>query len=155
SKNEECHRFGIWGHKKGTEITYCGLHSMQHRGQDGAGIVVNNGEELKVHKDMDLEDDVCKCDDLEEFTGTSAVGHVWNATDETGVINNVQTITFHSLERSTEIAHNGNIMNADKLRRDLEQEGSILQSSSDTEVLAHLIRKNGHLPMEEAIVAGL
>src|SRR5699024_5573245 len=53
------------------------------------------------------------------------------------------------------IAHNGNIMNADKLRRDLEQEGSILQSSSDTEVLAHLIRKNGHLPMEEAIVAGL
>src|SRR5699024_10538040 len=55
----------------------------------------------------------------------------------------------------TAIAHNGNIMNADKLRRDLEQEGSILQSSSDTEVLAHLIRKNGHLPMEEAIVAGL
>src|SRR5699024_12757732 len=60
-----------------------------------------------------------------------------------------------SVEGSTAIAHNGNIMNADKLRRDLQQEGSILQSSSDTEVLAHLIRKNGHLPIEEAIVAGI
>lgn len=147
--------FGIWGHKKATEITYYGLHSMQHRGQDGAGIVVNNGEELKVHKDMGLVNDVFKSVDFEDFSGTSAVGHVRNATQDTGVINNVQPLAFHSLEGSTAIAHNGNIMNADKLRRDLEQEGSILQSSSDTEVLAHLIRKNGHLPMEEAIVAGL
>src|SRR5699024_5390379 len=74
---------------------------------------------------------------------------------DTGVINNVQPLAFHSLEGSTAIAHNGNIMNADKLRRDLEQEGSILQSSSDTEVRAHLSRKKGHLPMEEAMVAVL
>ncbi|HLR23823.1 MAG TPA: amidophosphoribosyltransferase, partial [Pseudogracilibacillus sp.] len=90
--------FGIWGHKKATEITYYGLHSMQHRGQDGAGIVVNNGEELKVHKDMGLVNDVFKSVDFEDFTGTSAVGHVRNATQDTGVINNVQPLAFHSLE---------------------------------------------------------
>lgn len=147
--------FGIWGHEKATEITYYGLHSMQHRGQDGAGIVVNNGEELKAHKETGLVNDVFKSVDFTEFPGKSAVGHVRNATQDEGVQNNVQPLVFHSLEGSTAIAHNGSIMNADKIRRNLEQEGSILQSTSDTEVLAHLIRKNGHLPMEEAIIAGL
>src|SRR5699024_6021009 len=109
--------FGIWGHKKETEITYNGLHSMQHRGQIGEGIVVNIGEDLKVHKDMCLVNDVYISVYFEDFTGTWAVGHVRNATQDTGVINNVQPLSFHSLESSTAIAHNGNIMNADKLRR--------------------------------------
>src|SRR5699024_10718685 len=155
SKNELCHMFGLWRHKKATESTYYGLHSMHHRGQDGPGIVRDNGEELKVHKDVGVGRNVVKSDDLVDHTGSSSSEDRRDATQDTGVINNDHPLAFHSLGRSTAIAHNGNVMNADKLRRDLEQEGSVLQSSSDTEVLAHLIRKNGHWPMEEAIVAGL
>lgn len=147
--------FGIWGHKKAAEITYYGLHSMQHRGQDGAGIVVNNGERLKVHKDVGLVNDVFKRVNFDDFPGYAAIGHVRNATQDDGVFDNVQPLVFRSLEGSTAIAHNGKIMNAGKIRRNLEEEGSILQTTSDTEVLAHLIRKNGKLTMEDAIVAGL
>src|SRR5699024_10746628 len=87
--------------------------------------------------------------------GVKKLCHLSNATKYNDISNIVHHLAIHSMEGRTAIAHNGNIMNADKLRHDLEQEGSILQSSSDTEVLAQLIRKNGHLPMEEAIVAGL
>lgn len=147
--------FGIWGHQKATEITYYGLHAMQHRGQDGAGIVVSNGNRLKVHKDIGLVNDVFKQVKFSDFPGHAAIGHVRNSTQDDGVFDNVQPLVFRSLEGSTAIAHNGRIMNAQKIRRNLEEEGSILQTTSDTEVIAHLIRKNGHLPMEEAIVAGL
>ena len=147
--------FGIWGYEKATELTYYGMHAMQHRGQDGAGIVVSDGSKLKAHKDIGLVNDVFERVDFSDFQGTAAIGHVRNATQDDGEFDNVQPLVFHSLEGSTAIAHNGNIMNAEEIRRELEREGSILQTTSDTEVLAHLIRKNGHLPMEDAIIEGL
>src|SRR5690606_2854215 len=148
--------FGIWGHDKAAEITYYGLHAMQHRGQDGAGIVVNNGNQLKLHKDIGLVNDVFKRVDFQDFPGNAAIGHVRNATQDDGVFENVQPLMFRSLTGSTAIAHNGRIMNAEKIRSSLESGGSIFQTTSDTEVLAHLMKKNnGDTTTEEAIIAAL
>ena len=147
--------FGIWGHEKAAEITYYGLHAMQHRGQDGAGIVVNDGEQLKVHKDVGLVNDVFKRYSFADNPSHAAIGHIRNATQDDGVFENVQPLVFRSLSGSTAIAHNGKILNADAIRQELEHTGSILQTTSDTEVLAHLMRKNGHETTEDAIIAGL
>lgn len=147
--------FGIWGHEKAAEITYYGLHAMQHRGQDGAGIVVSDGEKLYVHKDVGLVNDVFKRMNFEDFPGHAAIGHIRNATQDDGVFDNVQPLVFRSLSGSTAIAHNGKIMNADTIRRELEESGSILQTTSDTEVLAHLMRKKEQETTEEAIIASL
>ena len=147
--------FGIWGHEKAAEITYYGLHAMQHRGQDGAGIVVSDGEKLHVHKDVGLVNDVFKRMNFEDFPGHAAIGHIRNATQDDGVFDNVQPLVFRSLSGSTAIAHNGKILNADTIRRELEESGSILQTTSDTEVLAHLMRKKEQETTEEAIIASL
>ncbi|MFB4168597.1 amidophosphoribosyltransferase [Virgibacillus sp. JSM 102003] len=153
--NEECGVFGIWGHEKAAELTYYGLHSMQHRGQEGAGIVVNDGMELKAHKGLGLVNDVFKHANFSELTGSVAVGHVRYSTQGGKGLENVQPLLFRSQTGSMALAHNGNLMNEQKLRGELEDEGSILQTSSDTEVLAHLIRRNGMETNEESISSAL
>src|SRR5690625_7352023 len=80
--------FGIWGHPKAAEITYYGLHAMQHRGQDGAGIVVSDGEQLKLHKDIGLVNDVFKRVEFDRLNGFAAIGHVRNATQDDGNFDN-------------------------------------------------------------------
>ena len=147
--------FGVWGHEKAAEITYYGLHAMQHRGQDGAGIVVTDGEKLKLHKDVGLVNDVFKRFDFSKYPGRGAIGHVRNATQDDGNFDNVQPFMFRTLEGSTAIAHNGELVNSKSLRQRLEESGSILQTTSDTELLAHLMKKNGQKTTEEAIIAGL
>ncbi len=147
--------FGVWGHDKAAEITYYGLHAMQHRGQDGAGVVVTNGEKLQLHKDTGLVNDVFKRFDFSKYPGRGAVGHVRNATQDDGTFDNVQPFVFRTLEGSTAIAHSGELVNAKTLRKELEESGSILQTTSDTEILAHLMKKNGEKTTEEAILSGL
>ncbi|SHF82285.1 amidophosphoribosyltransferase [Ornithinibacillus halophilus] len=140
--NEECGVFGIWGHEKAAEITYYGLHSLQHRGQEGAGVVTTDGEQLKLHKGQGLVNDVFKRVDFSKLSGHAAIGHVRYATQGDRTIDNVQPLLFHSQTGSVALAHNGNIMNAYALRGELERGGSILQTSSDTEVLAHLLKRS-------------
>jgi len=147
--------FGIWGHQKAAEITYYGLHALQHRGQDGAGMVINNGETLQTHKDIGLVNDVFKQEDFSNLTGYAAIGHVFHATEKNYHIENVQPLVFHSQTGSMEIAHNGNIMNAYELRGQLENEGSILQTTTDTELLAHLIKRNGNKTSVQSIAHAL
>ncbi len=147
--------FGIWGHDKAAEITYYGLHSMQHRGQDGAGIVVNHEGDLKLHKDVGLVNDVFKRVNFSEFPGRAAIGHVRNATQDDGTFNNVQPLVFRSLNNSVAIAHNGKIINSERIRSQLEDSGSIFQTTSDTEVLAHLMKQNGQETTEDAIIRAL
>ncbi|WP_404457836.1 amidophosphoribosyltransferase [Oceanobacillus kapialis] len=149
--NEECGVFGIWGHEKAAELTYYGLHSMQHRGQEGAGIVSSDGAELKPYKGMGLVNDVFKHANFAELSGKVAVGHVRYSTQGGKVIENVQPLLFRAQAGSMALAHNGNIMNAHKLRGELEEQGSIFQTSSDTEVLAHLIKRSGNEISEETI----
>src|SRR5699024_10525889 len=130
--------FGIWGHPKAAEITYYGLHALQHRGQDGAGIAITDGERLRVHKDIGLVNAVFDKANFDNLKGHAAIRHVLNATHDDGIFDNVQPFVFRSLEESLAIAHNGTIMNAEKIRRNLEDTGSIFQTTPDSEVLAHL-----------------
>ncbi|WP_062052262.1 amidophosphoribosyltransferase [Bacillus sp. JCM 19034] len=147
--NEECGVFAIWGHKDAAQLTYYGLHSLQHRGQEGAGIVVSDGEQLKIHKGLGLVNDVFSPNDFDELSGQSAIGHVRYATAGGGGFANVQPLMFRSQTGSIAIAHNGNLVNATSMKHQLEGQGSIFQSTSDTEVVAHLIKRSGFATLEE------
>ena len=141
--NEECGVFGIWGHPEASNVTYFGLHSLQHRGQEGGGIVSNDKEVLRGHRDLGLISEVFRDKKkLENLVGSSAIGHVRYATSGSNNIQNIQPFLFHFYDMSVGICRNGNLINAKTLRRELEQDGAIFHSSSDTEVLIHLIRRS-------------
>jgi amidophosphoribosyltransferase len=153
--NEECGIFGIWGHDEAAQITYYGLHSLQHRGQEGAGIVVGGDGELKFHKGLGLVTEVFGNGELQLLKGTAAIGHVRYATAGGGGYANVQPLLFRSQNGSLALAHNGNLVNAEKLKFRLEQQGSIFQTTSDTEVLAHLIKRSSEPILKERIKEAL
>ncbi|MBX0321245.1 amidophosphoribosyltransferase [Shouchella clausii] len=153
--NEECGVFAVWGHKEAAQITYYGLHSLQHRGQEGAGIVVSDGNKLSAHKGLGLVNDVFNQDVLRNLQGKGAIGHVRYATAGGGGYANVQPLYFNSQKGGLAIAHNGNLVNANHLKHQLEAQGSIFQSTSDTEVLAHLIKRSGYYTLEEQLKNGL
>ncbi|MGE6489113.1 amidophosphoribosyltransferase [Paenisporosarcina sp. NPDC076898] len=147
--NEECGVFGIWGDPNAAQIAYYGLHALQHRGQEGAGIVVTDGQSLQAVKGEGLVNEVFSAGKLDHLQGYGAVGHVRYATAGGGGIENVQPLLFRSTTGSLAIAHNGNLVNANHLKQHLERQGSIFQTSSDTEVLAHLIKKSGYSSFEK------
>lgn len=149
--NEECGVFGIWGHKEAAQISYYGLHSLQHRGQEGAGIVTTDGEKLTAMKGLGLISEVFAGGKLNEMSGKAAIGHVRYATAGGGGYENVQPLLFRSHSGSLALAHNGNIVNANQLKHQLENQGSIFQTTSDTEVLAHLIRRSGYSSVADGI----
>ncbi|MEH7156398.1 amidophosphoribosyltransferase [Neobacillus drentensis] len=142
--NEECGIFGVWGHQDAAQLTYYGLHSLQHRGQEGTGIVVSDGKQLKGVKGEGLVAEIFTTEAMKELTGTSAIGHVRYATAGGGGYENVQPLLFHSQTGSLALAHNGNLVNVNSLKHQLEAQGSIFQTSSDTEVLAHLMKRSGY-----------
>ncbi|WKA55777.1 amidophosphoribosyltransferase [Planococcus shixiaomingii] len=149
SLNEECGVFGIWGHENATQISYYGLHALQHRGQEGAGIVATDGKALKALKGEGLVNEVFTQGKLGEMHGHAAIGHVRYATAGGSGIENVQPLLFNSTTGSLAISHNGNLVNATELKGHLERQGSIFQTTSDTEVLAHLIKRSGYETFEE------
>lgn len=148
--NEECGVFGIWGHKDAAQITYYGLHSLQHRGQEGAGIVVTDGEKLTGFKGEGLVTEVFS-NGVDNLKGTGAIGHVRYATAGGGGYENVQPFLFRSEQGGLALAHNGNLVNASGLKHQLENQGSIFQTTSDTEVLAHLIKRSGYLELKDKV----
>ncbi|MFD2706887.1 amidophosphoribosyltransferase [Salibacterium lacus] len=149
--NEECGVFALWGHKEAAQLSYYGLHSMQHRGQEGAGIVVSDEEHLHIHKGLGLVNDAFKEGDLEALQGHASLGHVRYATAGGGGLDNCQPLMFRSQTDSLAIAHNGNLVNAHNLKLELEDQGSIFQSTSDTEVIAHLIKRSVYPRMEDKL----
>ncbi|MBO0431665.1 amidophosphoribosyltransferase [Enterococcus sp. DIV0660C] len=152
SLNEECGIFGVWGHQDAASVTYFGLHSLQHRGQEGAGIVSNDEGKLNGHRDLGLLSEVFKDQrKLTQLTGNAAIGHVRYATAGNGSVDNIQPFLFKFYDVSVGLAHNGNLTNARSLRRELEQDGAIFHSNSDTEILMHLIRRSD----EETFLAKL
>ena len=143
SLNEECGVFGIWGHPDAAKLTYFGLHSLQHRGQEGAGILSNDAGQLKRHRDMGLLSEVFRDPaNLDKLTGTAAIGHVRYATAGEASVDNIQPFMFKFHDGQLGLAHNGNLTNAESLRHELEKNGAILNSTSDSEILAHLIRRS-------------
>ncbi len=145
SLNEECGVFGIWGHPEAAQLTYFGLHALQHRGQEGAGIMSNDGGKLQRHRDLGLVTEVFRDEkDLTKLSGQAAMGHVRYATAGSAELNNIQPFHFKFQDAQLGLAHNGNLTNATSLRRELEAQGAIFSSSSDTEILVHLIRRSHH-----------
>lgn len=143
SLNEECGVFGIWGHPDASRVTYFGLHSLQHRGQEGAGIVANNNGKLSGYRGLGLLSEVFKDErQLEKLSGQAAIGHVRYATAGNGSVDNIQPFLFKFYDGDMALAHNGNLTNAKSLRKELEKDGAIFHSNSDTEILMHLLRRS-------------
>ncbi|OIJ14170.1 amidophosphoribosyltransferase [Anaerobacillus arseniciselenatis] len=149
--NEECGVLGVWGHPDAAQITYYGLHSLQHRGQEGTGIVVSDSDNLNIHKGLGLVTEVFSKGEIETLHGSAAIGHVRYSTAGGGGLTNTQPLLFKSQTGGLALAHNGNLVNAELLRSELENQGSIFQTTSDTEVLAHLIKRSCDLPMKESV----
>ena len=143
SLNEECGVFGIWGHPDAAKLTYFGLHSLQHRGQEGAGILANDQGTLRRHRNTGLLSEVFRNPlNLEKLTGSSAIGHVRYATAGEASVDNIQPFLFRFHDTQFGLAHNGNLTNAQSLKSELEKNGAIFSSTSDSEILAHLIRRS-------------
>lgn len=149
---EECGVFGIWGHPDAAVFTYYGLHSLQHRGQEGAGIVVTDGKRLKAIRGEGLVNDVFNAENLQTLKGHGAIGHVRYGSSHDSGIENVQPLVFHAQSSdSIGIGLNGNLINAEQLKHQLEMQGSIFQSTSGTEVIAHLIKRSGYLSFPDKV----
>lgn len=156
SLNEECGVFGVWGHPDAARVTYFGLHSLQHRGQEGAGIVANQQGKLVGHRDLGLLAEVFSDERLlQRLTGEAAIGHVRYATAGNGSVDNIQPFLFKFFDQQIGLAHNGNLTNAKSLRKSLESEGAIFHSNSDTEILMHLIRRSGQATLMDRIKEAL
>ncbi len=140
--HEECGVFGVYNHPKAALLTYHGLNALQHRGQEGCGIVSSDGVTLRQYKGEGLVRNVFSSKDLIKLKGIHAIGHVRYSTSGGGGLVNVQPFLFHSQTGPLGLCHNGNIVNANKLKLYLEQIGSIFQTSSDSEIIAHLIKRN-------------
>ncbi len=156
--NDECGVFGIYGVEDAASLTYYGLHALQHRGQEGCGIV-SVDEHASFHriKGKGLVTEVFKGDELQQMQGRMAIGHVLYTAAEGNRLENVQPLFFHHNSGDFAIANNGKLVNAEELRAYLEKRGSLFQSSSDSEILAHLIKKDfrGNRPRIEAILDAL
>jgi amidophosphoribosyltransferase len=137
--HEECGIIGIYGHPEAANLAYLGLYALQHRGQEGAGICSSDGRQLFLEKSMGLVADIFSEKRLKRLPGYMAIGHNRYSTAGTSVLKNVQPIVANFALGSLAIAHNGNLVSAIDLRTSLEAEGAIFQSSSDSEVIVHLI----------------
>lgn len=142
SLHEECGVFGIYGVENASSYIYYGLHSLQHRGQEGSGIVTVQDDGTFVnHRGLGLVTEVFNSPALASLKGSMGIGHVRYSTFGGGGLDNVQPFYFHHKNGDFALAHNGNIVNADELRDELEEQGCLFRTTSDSEILAHLIRK--------------
>jgi len=150
-----CGIFGIVGHQEAANLTYLGLHALQHRGQEAAGIVSSDGQRLSGHRAMGLVADAFTSDVLGTLTGTAAIGHVRYATAGASHVRNAQPLQVSYAGGELAVAHNGNLVNGQALRDELEASGAIFQSDSDTEVVIHLIARSRQPTLEGRILEAL
>ena len=137
--HEECGVVAVYGHPEAANLAYLGLYALQHRGQESAGMCSTDGKEIFTVKEMGYVADIFTPEQLGKLRGHSAIGHTRYSTAGTTVLLNAQPFAVSCNKGLIAVAHNGNITNAAELRQDLEREGSILQASSDTEVILHLV----------------
>lgn len=152
---EECGVFGIFNHEEAANLAYLGLHSLQHRGQESAGITTSDGRRLYRKRAMGLVADIFDEESLKGLKGKSAIGHVRYSTSGSSTLNNIQPIVITRSGSEMAIAHNGNLTNALTLRGQLEDEGAIFQSTTDTEVVVHLMARSKKQSLAERIVHAL
>lgn len=150
---EECGLFGIYGQDLDVaNVTYYGLYALQHRGQESAGIAVSDGKRFKIHKDMGLVPEVFNEKLLEPMKGYIAIGHVRYSTTGSSLATNAQPLNFRYLKGLISLAHNGNLTNANEIRHRLAVNGSVFQTSTDSEVVVNLIARYGQGSIEEALM---
>lgn len=137
--HDECAVFGIYGHKEAANLAYLGLYALQHRGQEGSGIVSGNGEDFFSEKGLGLVADIYSKSVIKRLPGSMAIGHNRYSTAGGNHINNVQPLTVNFAFGNLALAHNGNLINAGMLRNELEAYGAIFHSASDSEVIIHLM----------------
>jgi len=154
---EACGIFGIFGAKKASELTYLGLYALQHRGQEGSGIISSDGQRTYSHKGLGLVNEVYDGKEiLSGLKGDRAIGHNrYSTTGSSFNMANVQPILINYKDGPLAISHNGNLTNAYSLRTNMEKKGSIFQSTSDSEVILHLIASSSKRTLEERVVEAL
>lgn len=148
---EECGVFGVYGHSEASHLCYYGLHALQHRGQESGGICTSDNGEFHYQRGMGLVKEVFDNDNLKSLSGSVAIAHVRYSTAGESKLANAQPLVFKYREGDLAVATNGNIVNAPEIRSRLERQGSIFQTSSDTEVVAHLIARSRHDDIVEAV----
>jgi amidophosphoribosyltransferase len=152
---EECGVVAIYGHPEASTLAYLGLHALQHRGQESAGIAASDGVQIRVHRAMGLVHDIFTAPVLAALPGALAIGHTRYSTTGDSALLNAQPIRVDCNKGMIAVAHNGNLVNASDIRSRLEAEGSIFQTTSDTEVIVHLIAHSREQTLPDAIADAL
>ena len=152
---EECAIFGIFGNPDAAKLTYLGLYSLQHRGQESTGIITSDGNEMFEHKSMGLVSEVFSDDIINSLRGNLAVGHNRYSTAGESRLSNAQPFMVNCKVGQIAIAHNGNLVNADKLKKEMEEDGSIFRSTMDSEIVLHLIAKSKKKTLNEIVADAL
>jgi amidophosphoribosyltransferase len=152
---KECGVVALYGHPEASKLAYLSLYALQHRGQESAGIVASDGEKLQLHKAMGLVSDIFNADALSRLPGSLAIGHTRYSTTGDSALLNAQPIMVECNKGKIALAHNGNITNALEIRGQLEQAGSIFQTTSDTEVIVHLIARSREQTLADAMADSL
>ncbi len=147
----ECGVCGIYNHQDSAKLTYFGLYALQHRGQESAGIVTSNGDKVSIYKNMGLVPEVFSEDTIRSLKGHLSIGHVRYSTTGASNITNAQPLLVTHKGTTLAVAHNGNLVNSITLRNNLEERGSIFQTTMDSEVVLHLMARVTHLGLEQAL----
>ncbi|MBD3271398.1 MAG: amidophosphoribosyltransferase [Elusimicrobia bacterium] len=155
SMHEECGLCAVYGNQEAANLTYLGLYALQHRGQESAGIVSSTGRAMYRHVGMGLVADVFSKAALKNLRGNFAMGHVRYSTAGDSSLTNAQPLFVTTSRGVIAIAHNGTITNADRLRKELENEGAIFQTTADSEVILHLIARSKRQSLKDALAEAL
>jgi len=153
--HDECGVFGVFNHPEAANLTYLGLYAQQHRGQESAGIVSTDGHSFYSHRGMGLVADIFQKSDIKTLSGSHSIGHVRYSTSGESGLRNCQPFSYEYAHGGIAMCHNGNIVNAPELRTQLEKKGSIFQSTSDTEVLIHLVARSRASSMKERLAGAV
>ena len=149
--HEECGVVAIYGHPEAAKLAYLGLYSLQHRGQESAGICTSDGEDIHTHRSMGHVAEIFTPEVINQLPGALAIGHTRYSTAGDTALLNAQPFSVACNKGRVAIAHNGNITNASELRNELERGGSIFQASSDTEVILHLVARSSERTLAGAL----
>jgi len=153
--HDHCGVFGVFGHPEAAKLTYLGLYALQHRGQESAGIASSDGADLHVHKSLGHVQEIFTPDVIARLRGPAAIGHTRYSTAGDTTLLNAQPILIDCNKGKLALGHNGNLTNAMEVRRRLEHRGSIFQTTSDTEVIVHLIARSAARNLTGALADAL
>jgi len=152
SVKHSCGLFGVYGHRDAARLTYLGLYSLQHRGEEAAGIVTYDGHEMHSYKGQGLVSEVFREETFKQLPGRAAIGHTRYSTTGSSLLKNAQPLLVNYAKGAMAVAHNGNLVNAYELRSQLEANGSIFQTTVDSEIILHLLARATNQQFEDDLV---